>query len=660
MSKVDQIEINEEERDLLAELIVSRYDDAVSARNSATGYKGKTVAHWLDESYDRYMGNACNHDFNLTRIKTGALHAKVKDMVINSVDAPFTIEPTPIPKLSSEQRDEVRLVLEDMLGIKLLEAGITIEDDEGNKWPDYEAVMQPGHIGKLVPSVAEWVDKAAREQAVQMGIEANRIAHQASAKALTLMYDQMLEGGWRDAYLDALFDIILRGTGVIREEERAVQSLKWSGDKLKPTTDVIMTWRHVPIQNFFPSADSESAQEGTYVIERSAMRKQDLKAATVIEWVSKEKVDEAFEQAQDNFSWLEDRDSEQGTGWRDDGLIDVLIHEGTVQGVKLLDWVNEDKLKDIDPGEFYDVECWVVANVAIGLRLTDHLKTTRSYYSANFQRAGRNFWGIGTAMSLSTVEDRLNRWMQDIDDDVDLNTGLPIFYDVEAFEDPKDIDLSGKFAKIPYSPEAPGATKARPFHQPQFSFKAHQIINVFNWLYRLADDESGVPGLLTGNDNLMGGESTFRGMKMLAATANTLIKDAFLNIDSTLIQPAMENLWRWNMINSDDPTIRADVKVVARGASGLMQREIADAERTDVLPILMQLVQSAGLAPEESTKIMRYLLSKTMEQGGLPVDELIQNPQATAELGGVISSLNPATPQPTIGADTNVGGLNVN
>ena len=650
----DEIELNDERADKLADLVQDRYQRAASARSSREVYRTQSVDFWLREAYERFLGKACNNRFNLTRIKAGALYAKVKDMVVNSADAPFVVEATPIPILSKKQTGQVQEMLERLLGEKLMEAGIVLQDVEGNVWPNYDAViMADGYT--LVPSVAAWLKEQAVEQKQTILTEAGKVAREAIKQVTTLMQDQMLEGGWRDAYLDVLFDVFLYGTGVLRCELRRVQGLKWNGDKLAPSTDDIMTWRHVPVGNCYPSADSESAQEGTYFIERGAMRKQDLFACAQIDWMRQDKIAEAYEQARDNADWLEREDVEQPQQWADDALVDVLIHEGTVRGDTLMDWLDDDA--GIDENAFYDVEAWVLAGVTIGCRVLKHPHGTRSYFSANFQRAGRNFWGIGAGMTLASIEDTLNGLLDDLAQNLELTVAPPIFYDVMAFENADDVTLK-KRARIPFNPDPVNRTM-QPFFQPRFDSKSGELINLFNWFYRLADDESGIPGLLSGNDRIGGGEATFRGMKMLAASANTLVKAAFLNIDQTMIQPAMQWLWRWNMLNSKEEGIRADVRVVARGAAGLMQKEIADAERADVLPLLMQLIQGAGLPPEETQRIMQYLLQQTMAQGGMPVDELMSDPALALQQAGAVQSLQPATPLPTIGSDTDTGGLNV-
>lgn len=653
---MEDIELNKERQDLLAQLVIDRYRDAAANRAGVEVYEGCSIDTWFDEALDRYTKRSmANRKFNLTRVKVGALHAKVKDMIINSVDAPFVIEPTPIPQLSKEQQAKVVANLEDLLGQKLIEAGIVVVDEEGTTWPDYDRVMVPGEY-TMVPSVKEWLKEQAIIQKRTMENASNKIAREAVKHATTVMLDQMYEGGWREAYLDSLFDTFLYGTGVLRIEKRRIQSLKWTGDELSPATEDILTWRHVPVYNCYPSSDSESAQIGTYFIERGAMRKQDLFAATQVDWVDEDRVKEAYENARENYDWL-NNDSGDNLHWSDDALIDVLIHEGTVRGDKLLDYFGEENVKGIDADKFYDAEVWVLAGVCIGVKLLDHPNGMRSYFSAQMQRVGRRFWGIGAAMTLHSIEDRLNSWLQDLDDNLELSIAPPIFYNATVFNDATDITLR-KRAAIPFNSEL-GLDVGQPFHQVRLDSKSNEILSLFNWAYRLADDESGIPGFLSGNDQLHGGESTFRGMKMLAASSNMLIKDAFLNIDQSIIQPVMEYLWRWNMLYSDDAAIKADAKITARGAAGLMQKEVADAERTDVLPILLQLIQAAGLDEQTTANVMNYLLRQTMEQGGIPVNELLVDNMATAEQTGAVQSLQPATPLPTIGSDQNTGGLNV-
>lgn len=653
--KIEEENLDQEQVDELAQLVIDRFNRADGARNDPF-YLGKSINAWLDEVYKRFMAdNDCGNGFDLVRIKTTALHAKVKDMVINAVDAPFTLTPTPNPELSQAQVESVQINVEDMLAQKLLESGIVIQDPAtGEMIPNFAAVMDDNIT--LVPEAREWLREEAKRQQKAQQFEQSLIAKKACNNAVQTMKDQLFEGGWRDAILECDWDIFLYGTGCIRQEIKEVSSLKWSGNTLKECTEERVTWRHIPIRNCYPSGDSESANDGTYFIERASMRKQDLWACTQIDWIDNDRLKQAFEEASHNADWLQDN-PEQESAWHDDDMIDVLIHEGTVQGRVLSEYID----KEFDEDGFYDVEAIIVANVCIGARVIEHPHGNRSYFSANYMSAGMNFWGLGAAMLLSKTEDRLNKYLDDLDDNTDMAVAPPIFYNAGKFENPDDIKLE-KRKFIPFASDTTGVDNTPPYYQAQFNSHSQELINLFNFFYRLSDDESGIPGLLSGNSQLFGGEDTFRGMKMLAASANTLIKSAFLNIDKTIIRPAIESLWRWNMLNNKDESIKADAKIVARGASGLMQQEIANAERMDALPVIANLIGNAGLDEEKQKRIIQYLLHETMNAGGLPADELMGNIGGEKEIGEVVgnaqqASLQPATPQPTIGADQNTGGL---
>lgn len=653
------IKINENDKDALAQLVMERFNRAKMARNQIF-YQGKSINQWLNEAWERYSGNQKNQEFNLTLIKMRQLHAKIKDMIIHSADAPFTIAPTPQPQLPEELMNEIFKQIEGQLGEKLIEAGLTLTDETGAVFPNYQAVLSANQL-TVEPSIKEWLKNQSKQLKQSYQAEADKIAEDRANKMTEMMYDQMLEGGWRNHFLDCLFDVFLFGTGVLRCELRQHKNLHWKKNKLVEKKTEQLQWRHIPIKNCFPSPDSENAQVGTYFIERSAMRKQDLLNLLQVDWIDQERVKKAYQNGHRYFNWLNDMEFKHFSQWSDDDLIDVLIHEGSVQGNLLKRFFGHKNNKKIDEFKYYQTEILVIAGVAVGARIqeenTSQLKS--SYFSGVFQKAGRGFWGFGCAMVLANAEDRLNQLLADLKSNLENGINPPIFYNANRFDSHEDIQLGRNQnlnKLIPFNPDTMGQDHSPPFYQVQFPSKSAEIMNLFNWFYRLADDESGLPSSLMGN-SAMGGESTFRGMKLLATNSAMIIKDAFLNLDQTLIQPAMEHLWRWNMLNHPNNEIKADAKVVARGATGLMQQEIANAERADVMPMIIQLLQQSGLPPQYLQDTVQYLLRETMKQGGLPVNQLLPDNLAMNEQNEIIQSLQPASPEPTIGTDQNLGGL---
>ncbi len=301
----DLDELEEEQLEGLAELIKKRFDNAKSARNE-TFFADKSIDEWLKESYDRYTANHCNTHFNLVRIKVDVVHAKVKDMTIGSIDAPFVIKPTPIPELSKAQTESIQLDLEDTLAKKLLANGIVIIEENGEIKPNFDIIRDEKNPLKIIPEAGEWLREQAKLQKKSQQFEAGRIASESAENATVYMLDQLHEGYWKQANLDADFDDFLYGTGCIKEEEKLVSTLKWEKGKLVESTKNRITYRHVPIHNCYPSPDSEHAQKGTYFIEVAKMRKQDLWACTQIDWFDEDRLKEAFAEANENRDWLSD------------------------------------------------------------------------------------------------------------------------------------------------------------------------------------------------------------------------------------------------------------------------------------------------------------------------------------------------------------------
>lgn len=655
---LDATDLEENEISGLASLIRRRYNDASAARNE-TFFAGKSIETWLVEAYERYTSNNCNEDFNLVRIKTDIVHAKVKDMTIGSIDAPFVLKPTHIPSLSEEQTESIQLDLESQLGQKLVENNIVIIDESGSIKPRFDAVMEGQ---RLQPEVAEWLREQAKLQKKSQQYEAGLIAGEAVRNATRLMMDQMSEGRWKKANLDADFDDFLYGTGCIKQELKSVKTLKWDGPKFKEAKENRIVWRHVPIHNCYPSPDSEDAQTGTYFIEVAEMQKQTVAACKEIDWFNDDNIDIAIEKASIQRDWLSDN-PETNEGWGDDEMVSVIIHQGSVSGETLNEYYGYTEEDDdyMEAYQFYDVEAFVLANTVIGCRIMQSPYGQRTYYSSNYKTAGKSFWGIGLAMLLAKREDKLNKYEVDIEENINKTVYPPIFYNMNMFDNPNDVQegLKGKGKTIPYNsdPSLSDGVPRKPYDQVTFQSKTAELSSLFARSYRLADDECGIPSLLSGNSDLSGGEATFRGMKLLAATSNIIIKSYFHNKDETRIQPAMQDLWYYNMLNSDDETIKADANVVASGVAGLMQQDIAKAEMIEAMPIISQLLQGSSLSDEEKSGIVDFLLRETMSYSGLPAGQLMEDPAVTAEKNDFINSIKPATPLPTIGDDTNQGGL---
>jgi len=165
-----------------------------------------------------------------------------------------------------------------------------------------------------------------------------------------------------------------------------------------------------------------------------------------------------------------------------------------------------------------------------------------------------------------------------------------------------------------------------------------------------ADDITGIPAYIVGDPQVAGAGRTLGGLAMLMGNAAKGIKQVVSQIDSNIIEPLITALYRLNMRSNPDESIKADAQVVARGASGLLQRNLMQARALELLKVLAPFVQS-GVVP--STAIT-FLLRQVVEGMGYDPDQLIPDTQGSRQqieqvmqmlgMQGAVSQGQPAAP----------------
>jgi hypothetical protein len=114
----------------------------------------------------------------------------------------------------------------------------------------------------------------------------------------------------------------------------------------------------------------------------------------------------------------------------------------------------------------------------------------------------------------------------------------------------------------------------------------------------LADEYTGIPRYMAGFDS-GGAGRTASGMSMMIGNASKVIRQVVGAIDFCIIKPMIERLYYYNMRYAEDPDLKGDVCVVARGAMSLQTKEAAQVRLAEFLqatgnPIDMQIVGLEG------------------------------------------------------------------
>ena len=106
-------------------------------------------------------------------------------------------------------------------------------------------------------------------------------------------------------------------------------------------------------------------------------------------------------------------------------------------------------------------------------------------------------------------------------------------------------------------------------------------------------------------------------MSMLMGAANVALKSTIKNIDDFLLEPMIEAMFHWNMEFNPREDIKGDLRIVARGSTALVQKEVQsqrllqflslvsnpmDAALVDRPSLLRDIAQTLDIDPDEIIK----------------------------------------------------------
>jgi len=201
-------------------------------------------------------------------------------------------------------------------------------------------------------------------------------------------------------------------------------------------------------------------------------------------------------------------------------------------------------------------------------------------------------------------------------------------YDVSRMaveEDMTDVAPYRMFA-VDADPLMPSNQPAIRFHN--ISSHSPELMDIYERFMKQADDVSGIPAYVLGNPQVAGAGRTLGGLSLLMGNAAKGIKKVIAHIDKDVVEPLVESYVHMNLLYNDDPTIKFDTEVVARGSSGLLQRELSQARSIEVLQMLTPYAQS-GVAPKAGLQVV---LRDVIRSLGYNADEIVDDPRREAQV----------------------------
>lgn len=547
------------------------------------------------EGVDVYVG--------LAALKQRAAESWLIDIIVNNIEKPWTLSATPEPDLP----ERLKLKVVDTLLQEL------------PQMRTFEALK----------------DRATQLKGAVQAIS-SRHSEETVKRMETRIDDQLTEGGWANVFTTFINQLTTYPTGILRGPiEVGTPVAKWKGDKLKVERGSVLKVRTVNPFDAFPSPNSTNTQNGSYFTERIDYTAGDLHELISVKGFSGPNIRAVLEKYENGYeaerlaktTEKSLKDQEQLSS--DNTDIEVIIYNGKVKGKMLAK--HGVLVEDIQ--KHYECEVWLAGDLVIRAVLNPNPLGKRPLYSTSFNKIDGKFWGNGVIDLVYDTERICNAACRDLVRNMGYASG-PIGEVVSDRladgEDPKDLAPYNIFR---VGPDLTG-TGAPAFKFHNVGIVAGELMTVFEKYMKLADDLSGIPAYVLGNPQVAGAGRTLGGLSMLMGNAAKGIKNVQLNIDMDIITHIVEAFYFYNMLMSDDISIKADAKVVARGATGLLQRELAQTRTVEILQLLTPYV-TAGVIDK---KALQYILREVLKNTGMDIDKVIPDPdimERTQELAGL-------------------------
>jgi len=112
-------------------------------------------------------------------------------------------------------------------------------------------------------------------------------------------------------------------------------------------------------------------------------------------------------------------------------------------------------------------------------------------------------------------------------------------------------------------------------------------------------------------------------MSMLMGAANVALKSTIKNIDDFLMEPMITALFHWNMEFGTNEKAKGDLKVIARGSTALVQKEV---QSQRLLQFLSLVSNPTDIGLVDRTQLIRDI-AKSMD---IDPDEIVKSEEQVA------------------------------
>lgn len=614
--EVEQRLKEEEARFNLVNFITSRKTESENARDpkeriwikNFLSYRGLYNSEQRARIEKQRQRDPYASDFyiKITKTKTIAAYNQLQEILLANNKFPIQVKETPVP----EGTEEYVHMMDGNIEAALATTGESVPDNEyaaigyegdGREVPpgaDSQTLLR-GLYNKLKQFTRE--EGGTRVAKPGPSPDKNQFpqfspAKEAARKLDTLMQDQLVEGNALKSLRNALLEQCILGTGILKgpfNYHETVHRYEQDPDTkkitYKPYIKRTPRFQFVSCWNFYPDPEATSIEDADYVIERHLMSKHKVRDLRNQPFFDEDAIREVIESnpTYHREEW-EDLIQDSNEQVNQDGRYEIFEYWG---------WIDKELLDTL--GIFYEdedivlgqvqINAWCTHNRLLRVVVNPFIPARIPYHAAPYEELPYEIWGVGIPENMEDTQSLMNAHMRMAIDNLRL-AGNVIFEVNENMLVPGQ-DMTVYPGKI-FRKQGGAPGQALFSHSFNDTSGSHMVM--FKEARQLADEATSLPSFMHGQTGVTGIGRSTGGISMLMSAAASSIKGVIRNIDNDLLKPLGDALFQWNMqFNEEDVEIRGDVKIVAKGTSSLMQKEVL----TQRYMTLLQIGSNPAVAP---------------------------------------------------------------
>lgn len=515
----------------------------------------------------------------ITEYKCNACEAIISEFALPLEGRPWKANPTPKPDLPN---DVVRGIVQQTMQ-EFLEIAGEVNDDEITRFAE-----------RLRDEAVNKIMKEAKKRAERMSV---------------VIDDQLLEGLFLSALDAGISDVVTYGTMIIKGPYvEVVKTLEWvDEDDYAPNVLSMprLGFKVVDPFKFFPSPAATTPMDATYLCEVDEFTRKALLGVMDTEGYSREAITAVLRdhksgctvplRTNNEVRSLEDR-TNRGINHNPDDKYQGVWFTGLIPGWRL----QEFGVRGLDSQADYEGVALSLGNRIVHARLNADPLGNRNYHKAVYKPIKGAFWGTGVPKLMDYTQDACNATARHMLNNLAISSGPQVV--VHNQEDMAEGDKTDSL--YPWriwffnDPSRKGKSPMT-FEQPILNVA--ELMAVFDRFLRLSDDATGIPNFETGAPDNRGAAKTATGLSMLMNSAARVLKKSIGYISNDIIKPCVTQVFNWNMLYLDDPSIKGDVKIEANGAMALFVQEQQQLRLNEYItltgnPIDLEIIGKSGRA----------------------------------------------------------------